>query len=216
MTCTIFIDGREVKTAANSNLLWAALDNGIYIPNLCCIKGMERPFASCRLCYVEIEGRPEPVTACTETVTEGMVVKINSPAATILRRTAFELIMSNHLLECARCPKNRHCELQRVARADHLKLNTRSLHRLNLNLPVDNSHPLFTFDPNKCVLCGKCVWICHKVGKGVLDFAHRGVKTRVSTFMGLPIAESGCDSCLACVDICPVGALYRNFTEIKV
>ncbi len=216
MNCTIFIDGREVKTTAGSNLLWTALDNGIYIPNLCCIKGIERQPASCRLCFVEIEGMSEPVAACAEPVIEGMMVNTAGPTAKTLRRTSFELLMSNHLLECARCHKNRHCELQRIARSDHLRLKTPSFARINFNFPLDDSHPLFTFNPNKCVLCGRCIWICSKVGKGVLDFAHRGISTRVSTFMGLPIAESSCDSCLACVDICPVGALYKKLAEIKI
>jgi len=145
-----------------------------------------------------------------------MVIRVNSPRAVALRRTAFELLLSNHQLECGRCPKNRRCELQQIARFNHLKLRSPVLTRINESKPVDDSHPHFRFNPNKCVLCGRCVVVCHKEGTGVLDFAHRGIRARVSTFMDIPLAETECNSCLACVDVCPVGALYRKIMEIKV
>jgi len=67
-TVSFTIDGKRIIAPEGEKVLWAALDNGIYIPNLCGIREAEEPAASCRLCFVEIEGKKEPVTACTEPV----------------------------------------------------------------------------------------------------------------------------------------------------
>ena len=207
---TLTIDGVEVKAEQGANLLWAALDNGFYIPNLCAVREVDPPFASCRLCFVEIEGRNAPVTACTETVSDSMVVRLNTPRVQRLRNTAFELLLSHHHLDCRNCAKNRNCELQNIASRLGLKLRLKRFRRIPRELPVDSSHPLFTYDPNKCVMCGKCVWACHEQGTGILDFAFRGIDTIVTTLAGIPLAETACNSCLACVAVCPVGALVAK------
>jgi bidirectional [NiFe] hydrogenase diaphorase subunit len=210
MICTIRIDSRELRVASGTNLLWAALDNGIDIPNLCSLKDMPKPPASCRLCYVEIAGRPAPVTACTEVVADGMVVTSQSPEINRLRKFSFDLLLSRHHVDCGACVKNRNCSLQQIARTQHFKILSQRFKRIETLLPADTSHPQFNYDPNKCVLCGRCVYICHSRGAGVLDFAYRGIDTRVSTFAGIPLAETGCNSCLECVRACPVGSLYEK------
>ena len=207
---TLTIDGVEVKAQEGVNLLWAALDNGLYIPNLCAVREVDPPFASCRLCFVEIEGRSAPVTACTETVSDNMVVRLNTPRVERLRNTAFELLLSHHHLDCRNCAKNRDCELQNIASRLGLKLRLKRFRQIPREVPIDSSHPLFTYDPNKCVICGKCVWACHEQGTGILDFAFRGIDTIVTTLAGIPLAEAGCNSCLACVAVCPVGALVAK------
>jgi formate dehydrogenase major subunit/NADH-quinone oxidoreductase subunit G len=207
---TLTIDGVEVKAEQGANLLWAALDNGFYIPNLCAVREVDPPFASCRLCFVEIEGRNAPVTACTETVSDSMVVRLNTPRVQRLRNTAFELLLSHHHLDCRNCAKNRNCELQNIASRLGLKLRLKRFRPIPRELPVDSSHPLFTYDPNKCVMCGKCVWVCHEQGTGILDFAFRGIDTIITTLAGMPLAEVECNSCLACVAVCPVGALVAK------
>lgn len=208
MLCTMTIEGKEVKVKDHSNLLWTALDNGFYIPNLCSIVDKAQPYASCRLCFVEIAGRPGPVTACTEKTRDGMVVHVHTPQTERIRQAAFDLLLSNHRIDCAHCVKNRECELQRIARAEHFKLRSRRFNKIDFNLPLDDTHPMINFDRNKCVLCGRCVWVCQNQGRSVLDFAFRGIKTAVSTFAGRPLSESACNSCLACTAVCPVGALY--------
>lgn len=206
----LLIDGIQVKAKEGEKLLWAALDNGFYIPNLCSIRQSDSPLASCRLCFVEIEGRDAPVTACTETVKDGMVVHLNTSRVNRLRNTAFELLLSNHKLDCGHCAKNKNCELQNIASRLGLKLKLTRFRQLPQDLAVDSSHPLFIYDPNKCVLCGKCVWVCHEQGTGILDFAFKGIDTRVSTIGDVPLAEAGCNSCLACIAVCPVGALVAK------
>jgi len=203
----IIINDIEINAKEGNTVLWAALDNGIYIPNLCSIKGAKTSFASCRLCFVEIEGHNDPVTSCTEQVKDGMVVHLNTPRVQKIRNTAFKLLLSHHAIDCAHCDKNKNCELQNIAKKLGLKLQFTPLRKIPRELPVDCSHPLFYYDPNKCVLCGKCVYVCHEKGKGVLDFAYRGISTIVSTFSGIPFADVECDACLECVAVCPVGAL---------
>ncbi len=191
-----------------------ALDNSVYVPNLCAIREADLPFGACRLCFVEIEGRSSPVTACSEPVEEGMVVHTRTPRVDRLRRTAFELLLSHHHLDCRNCSKNKNCELQRIAFRLGFKLKLQRFRPIPRSLPIDSSHPLFIYNPNKCVLCGKCVWMCQEHGIGAIDFAFRGIDTRVSTFDNVPLIDSKCDSCLQCVDVCPVGALVRKDSQV--
>ncbi len=204
---TLRIDDTEVKAKKGANLLWTALDNGFYIPNLCAMPEINPPITSCRLCFVEIEGINNAVTACTQTVSDGMIVYLNTDKVKRIRNTAFELLLSHHQLDCAKCAKNRKCELQNIASKLGLKLKLKRFRCLPRELPIDSSHPLIYYNPNKCVLCGKCVWVCQEKGTGTLDFAYRGINTVVSTFAGIPLAEAECNSCLACAEVCPVGSL---------
>ena len=204
---TLTIDSREVRAREGGKLLWAALDHGIYIPNLCAMREADLPFGGCRLCFVEIEGKKAPVAACSQPVENGMEVHTDTPRVKRLRRTAFELLLSHHNLDCARCAKNKKCELQRIAAHQGLKLKLQRLQRIPRDLPIDSSHPLFTYDPNKCILCGKCIWVCQRHGVGAIDFACRGLETRIGTFDNMPLADAKCDSCLECVRVCPVGSL---------
>lgn len=189
--------------------MWTALDNGFYIPNLCATHGLSRSPASCRLCFIEIAGRSGgPVTACTEKIYDGLSVTLDSPSIRRMRQASFNLLLSNHALDCAKCAKNKKCELQNIAAHEHFKLNDRRFNRIPLEYPIDSSHPLIIFDRNKCVLCGKCILACNESGTSVLDFAYRGLKTIVSTFAQMPLADTDCNSCLACAAACPVGSIY--------
>ncbi len=205
---SLTIDGKVINAPEGQKVLWAALDNGIYIPNLCAIRKSPEPYAGCRLCFVEIAGRNGPVTACTEPVAEGMVVNTQSPKARRLARTALELLLASHPVDCGHCVKNRSCELQKLCTYLGVKLNTKRFRKLLHRYPIDSSCPAFTYDPNKCVLCGRCVWVCReRFGVGTLGFAHRGFNRIVTTFEDKPIVGSGCHVCNDCITVCPVGAL---------
>ena len=204
---SLVIDGRKITARPGQKVLWAALDNGIYIPNLCAIREKPEPNAACRLCFVEIDGEAEPVTACTREVADGMVVNTRGEEALRLARAGFELIMASHALDCAHCPANRACELQKIARHLGTGLKTKRFRLLLRELPVDDSNPLFIYDPNKCVLCGRCVWECRQRKEtALLGFAHRGFERVVTTFSDEPIGER-CLECNRCVEVCPTGAL---------
>ncbi len=205
---SLTINGIEVTARQGETVLRAALDNGVYIPNLCTLEGEAVPMAACRLCFVEVEGRDRPVTACTEPVAEGMVVSTVGQGALRLARRSFELLMASHALDCAHCGKLGACELHRIARHLHASLKSRRLPKLERGLPVDDSHPRIVYDPNKCVLCGRCVAICRQMsGSGRLGFAHRGFERTVTTFGDAPLAEAGGELYSRCVEVCPTGAL---------
>jgi formate dehydrogenase major subunit/NADH-quinone oxidoreductase subunit G len=213
---SLTIDGKEMTTSEGNTILWAALDNGIYIPNLCAIREKSEPLASCRLCFVEVEGEDEPVTACTKLVREGMVIRVQGKKALRLARTAAELLLSNHPLDCAHCEKRRTCELLRIAKSLGIKVKSSRFRKLERNLPVDNTSSVFVFDPNKCVLCGKCIWVCQeKLGIGAIGFTRRGFKRIISTFLDKPMVDSICSQCAECVTVCPVGAFtLKNPKEV--
>jgi len=209
---SLTIDGKNIKAKEGDKILWAALENGIYIPNLCAIREKTYPSASCRLCFVEVEGENEPVIACTEPIKEKMVVNTRGKNALRLARTSAELILASHPIDCGHCLKKRSCELQKISKHLGIKLKTKRFRKLERNLPIDESSPLFIYDPNKCVLCGKCVWVCQeKLGIGTIGFTRRGFKRMVSTFQDKPIGESTCGQCLECIKVCPVGSLtFKN------
>ncbi len=205
----ITIDNRKIKAKQGERLLWVALENDIYIPHLCAIKEEKRPNASCRLCFVEIEGNDNPVASCITEVEEGMVVKTRSDRVDRLVKTGFELLLSDHNLNCRQCPANRSCALQRIAKERGLKLRRQRFAPIEREYELDESPAEFAFDRSRCVLCGQCIWADRVEAEvGAIGFKGRGIKRVVTTFNDLSLAESICTECKLCVDACPVGALY--------
>lgn len=204
---TITIDDRQISAREGDILLWAALDNDVYIPHLCAHREeLDHPSASCRLCFVEVQGRPMPVPACTIKVSAGLVVNTRSDRVDALVAAGFELIMSNHRLDCKNCAANGSCGLQRIAKGRKLRLKPKSLPVLTRDLQEDSSADGIVYDPSKCVLCGHCIRACRSDGKGILGFTRRGYDRIVTTFGDVPLGQSGCNSCGGCANACPVGA----------
>jgi predicted molibdopterin-dependent oxidoreductase YjgC len=215
---TLQIDGKQVKTVKGATVLRAAQDAGIYIPTLCADEDLE-PYGGCRLCVVEIDGIRGQPTACTTPATNGMVVRTQTPAVEKIRRTAVELIMSDHPADCLICAKNQRCDLQKVAA--YLGIDQYRFKRTSRAVALDTSNPFFVRDLNKCILCAKCVRVCREIrGVGAIDVAYRGFGSVISPFGNKSIIDSNCISCGACVSKCPVGALYlkderRPDTEVR-
>ncbi len=213
-TISLSVNGREVTAKRGATVLEAALGAGIYIPTLCYDPDL-KPYGACRLCVVEIEGMRGLVGSCTTPATEGMVVHTETPRVNQARRITMELIIANHPSDCLTCAKNQDCELLKIAQ--YLGIQQEDIGRLRRGtqvLPVDDSHPAFIRDPNKCILCGKCVRACHEIAcVGAIDLAFRGYSAKVSTFGDKAIIESICKSCGECVARCPTGALVPKWEK---
>ena len=204
----LLVDDKEIDVEEGTPLLQACLDNEIYIPNLCYLQGMLYPSSLCRMCFVEIAGENKPVPACTVTVRENMVVKTDTPAVRRLQRTALRLLLSVHHVDCKNCHANKKCELQNIAKFLKVGLKPKRLERYLKETEIDENHPFLNHYPNRCVLCGKCYYVCRKQhGQPILTFAKRGFDTEISFYGQDEGAKLECEECNACVNICPVGAL---------
>ena len=204
----LVIDEREIEAGEGTTLLQACLGNGFYIPHLCYLEEVDDSPASCRLCFVEIEGEEAPVTSCKIRVRDGMVVRTDSPEVRRLQQSALRLLLSVHHTDCRNCRANRLCELQRMARFLDVALKPDPLEQYLKETEIDRNHPLLDYYPNRCVLCGRCIHACQgKQGRSVFSFAERGFDTVVSSYGKKDVSSVACETCRACVEICPVGAL---------
>jgi predicted molibdopterin-dependent oxidoreductase YjgC len=136
------------------------------------------------------------------------VVRTDTPAVRELQQSALELLLSVHHVDCKNCHANKKCALQDLARFLKVKLKPKHLENYLKPVETDETHPWLVYFPNRCVLCGKCIQVCRELhGQPLMSFANRGFDTVIS-FQGLEdCTDSACESCSACADACPVGAL---------
>jgi bidirectional [NiFe] hydrogenase diaphorase subunit len=206
---TLTIDGKEVSALEGETILQVARENGIDIPTLCYLEGLE-PIGACRLCLVEVKGINRLVPACVTQVEEGMEVVTNSERLIKYRQMILELLFSERNHTCSVCVVNGHCELQRLAQrlgVTHIRFPYRYP-----NLPIDASHERFVIDHNRCVLCTRCVRVCDEIeGAHVWDVMGRGINSRIIADLNQPWGTSEvCTSCGKCVHVCPTGALFEK------
>lgn len=205
---SLIVDGRTVTVADGSTVLDAIQKSGNYVPTLCHDPAL-KPFGGCRLCIVKIEGVRGLPTSCTTPAQKGMIVQTETEEIRTVRRTIVELAIANHPYDCLVCNSSQECELLRVARYVGVQQHSMDgLRRGSLTKRPDTSNPAYDFDPNKCILCGRCVRTCDEiVGVGAIDFTYRGYDTVISPFGAKPLALSVCQTCGECVEHCPTGAL---------
>jgi formate dehydrogenase (NADP+) alpha subunit len=206
-TVNLKIDGKEVQVNEGTNLIDAAATAGVHIPNLCYMKGM-KGIGACRLCLVEVEGGKAPVIACNTKVKEGMNVMTATERVREIRKFVIDLILSMHPLDCMTCTKAGVCNLQKYAYDFEIKESNFS--RKKFGYAADESNPFIKRDPEYCVLCSRCVRICHSQDTNVLEFSGRGVGAKVVTANDKPLQESGCTFCGSCIDVCPVNAILEG------
>ncbi len=208
LVVTLTINGKRIEAEEGTCVLQAGLDNGIEIPHICWDKRLDA-YGGCRMCLVEIEGMPEPVTSCTTLVREGMVVRSDTERLEKTRKALLELLLYDHPRSCLTCPQTGTCTLQDSAYDAGIEEFPAGEHEKPLLRELqDVGNAVIYRDPAKCILCGKCVRICHEVRmNGCLDFAGRGFDTIVHPPKGGLTWDSDCELCGACVDICPTGAL---------
>ncbi|MEW5932444.1 MAG: NADH-dependent [FeFe] hydrogenase, group A6 [Bacillota bacterium] len=203
----VTIDGQKLSVPKGFTILEAARLAGIDIPTLCHHPDQEVK-AVCRVCVVEVQGSRTLQAACAYPVAEGMVVRTNTPLVRQTRRMVVELMLARHPADCPSCTRNLHCELQ--ALAERLGIREVRFGREEKGLPLDDSNPAIVRDPNRCILCRRCVEACHKVqGVGILYPVHRGADAIVAPAFEKPLAELPCVYCGQCINACPVGAIYE-------
>ena len=216
------VDGFEITVPEGTSIMRAAMEAGIKVPKLCATD-MVDAFGSCRLCLVEIEGRPGTPASCTTPVAPGMVVRTQTARLKDIRRGVMELYISDHPLDCLTCAANGDCELQDMAGAVGLRdvrygydgenhVKTRDGDAPNaLWMAKDETNPYFTYDPSKCIVCSRCVRACEEVqGTFALTIEGRGFDSRVSAGMHENFLGSECVSCGACVQACPTATLQEK------
>lgn len=206
---TLTINGEAMSAKDDDSLLNVAREHGVDIPTLCHLDGLG-DIGACRLCLVEIEGTNRLLPACTTRPAEGMVVRTETERLKRYRRTIIEFLASEGNHQCAVCVSNNHCELQNLAY--RVGLDAVRVPYLCPDKKLDATHERFVMDHNRCVLCTRCLRVCHEVeGAHTWDVAGRGILSRMITDLDQPWGEAeSCTSCGKCVAVCPTGALFEK------
>ncbi len=210
-TITLTIDGQAMTVPEGTSIMRAAMEMGTKIPKLCATDMLDA-FGSCRLCLVEIDGRPGTPASCTTPAANGMVVHTQTERLKRLRKGVMELYISEHPLDCLTCSANGDCELQDMAGAVGLReVRYGYGGARHPNPGLDESNPYFTYEPSKCIVCSRCVRACEEVqGTFALTIAGRGFGSVVSPGMEESFFSSECVSCGACVQACPTATLNEK------
>lgn len=201
---SMWIDGQRVELNGEKNLLEVIRKCGIDLPTFCYHSELS-VYGACRMCMVEDQWGGT-VASCSTPPKEGMEIRTNTARLKKHRKLILELILSNHDRDCTVCEKNGRCRLQELA----IRLGVRKVRfeGEKKELPIDNSSASIVRNPNKCIMCGDCVRMCEEVqGVGVLGFAYRGSKMRITTAFNKDLDRVDCVNCGQCRTVCPTGAL---------
>ncbi len=211
----IIVNNQALEAGQNETILDVLTREGIRVPTLCHLKNM-MPTGACRMCVVEDINTGKLVTSCSTPVYEDLEIKTHSPRVNEARKTIVELLLSNHPDDCLYCVRNKNCELQDLS--EEMTITERRIRGRKNKLPIDRSSASIVRDPEKCILCGRCVRICEEVmGVACIDFVQRGNKSVVGTAFDKGLNTSSCVNCGQCIMVCPTGALTEknHFAEIK-
>lgn len=202
---TINVNGSDYQVGPGQTVLQACQGIGIDIPYLCW-HPRTKVYGGCRLCIVEIDGMRGLPISCGTDVQDGMVIRTDTENVHKVRRTVVELLIASGDHNCMTCEMNGVCTLQRLAYEYGIMEP-----RFNLKgavLPVDDNNPFIIRDYSKCIMCGRCLRVCHEViGVGAVGFADRGFDAHVACFEDTDLIHSNCGMCGSCVQACPTGAL---------
>lgn len=213
-TVNITIDGKKLQVEQGITILEAARQASIKIPTLCFLKDINE-IGACRMCLVEIKGARALQASCVYPVAEGLEIYTQSPAVREARKVTLELILSNHDKKCLTCVRSKNCELQSLA--EELNIKDIRFEGASTNLPLDDFSPSIVRDPNKCVLCRRCVSMCKNIQTvSVISATERGFKSAISCAFDRSLEEVPCTMCGQCISVCPVGALREKDDTEKV
>lgn len=204
----IKIDGINIQVEEGTSVLDACKQNDIDIPTLCYLKDVNE-IGACRLCVVEIEGRAGLHTSCVLPASEDMSIITNSQKIRQSRKMNLELILSNHDRKCLSCVRSTNCELQDLS----LQFGVTDIRYEGEKTAstVDDFSPSIVRDTAKCILCRRCVAMCHDVQDiGVIGAYDRGYETKVGPVFNMSLNDVPCINCGQCINVCPVGALREK------
>ena len=210
----VTIDGIQVYVPDDYTILEAAKEINIHIPTLCFLKDVSE-IGCCRMCLVEIKGKKSLEAACVHPVYDGMEVRTHSPEITRVRKKNMELILSNHPAICQSCTRSdSHCELQALANMldVHFSNYKKYQETVTQNAAVDMDDGIsIQRDPNRCVLCRRCISICNNIQTvGAISAINRGFNTVIGTAGNRGLDDTVCVSCGQCINVCPTGALQEH------
>lgn len=201
----ITINGIETLCDRDDTILKVAKKIGVKIPHLCNDKRLE-PYGGCRLCIVEVKGMPRPLPACTTPAAENMEIITDNDSIRKLRANLIELLLSNHPNDCMRCERTGDCKLQNLSY--EYGVDGSRFEGEKWDLPIREDNPFITYEPNKCILCGRCTRICNEVVMaGTIELTGRGFNSMPDTAFKKPRTLENCEFCGQCVSTCPTGAL---------
>jgi len=209
---TIYINAKPYQVDPGQTIMQAADKLGFRIPRLCYHPRLSIEGA-CRVCIVEVEGMRNYAASCAFPVSEGIKIHTDTQDIRRARRDIVELILDNHPDDCHTCERDSICELQRLAYS--MGIRNRHFKGEKKHYEKDISSTSVVRDPNKCILCGRCVRICSEVQKAhTLGQAYRGFKTVVMPAYDMPFKESVCTNCGQCINVCPTAAFVeKNYTQ---
>ncbi|CAM2834017.1 NADH-quinone oxidoreductase subunit NuoG [Moritella viscosa] len=201
------INGQEIEVEEGTTILNAARASTVEIPTFC-YQDRLSILASCRMCLIEIEGRPKLEPACATVVSEGMAVLTHSQKVVTSREDMLEILLANHPLDCPVCDKSGECELQdtvfEYGKGDSRLADPKRVFRID-DIELNN---VITFNANRCIQCQRCVRVCEEVvGDVALGTMERGLDSEIT---GVGNSLKDCSHCGNCIEVCPVGALMST------
>lgn len=207
-TISLTIDEKQISVDEGTTIMDAAELLGIMIPRLCYHPDLSLA-GSCRVCIVDVEGMGFFMASCSVAVWEGMVVTTNSPEIREARRDIVELLLDNHTKDCQTCDRDGNCELQNLAYS--MGVRRRLFEGERKQFAVDDSSHSVVRNPEKCVLCGRCVRVCSEIqGVNNLSQHGRGFHTVVGPAHMAAMDESVCIQCGQCINVCPTAAFLEK------
>ncbi len=207
MNITVSIDGSPHAARADELLVDLLNRINTTIPQVCYHPQLG-PIQTCDTCMVEVNGKL--VRACGTPVFEGMNVSTKSPAADAAQREAFDRILGNHLLYCTVCDNNNgNCTVHNTTKL--LAVEHQETPFRQKPYQEDHTNPFYRYDPQQCILCGRCVAACQNLEVNeTLSINWEDPHPRVQWDGGSTIGESSCVSCGHCISVCPCNALMEK------
>ncbi len=203
----VTIDGVVQETTSGERLIDVINRAGVKISQVCYHPQLG-PIQTCDTCMVETNG--QLVRACATTASAGMEIFTKSQKAAAAQREAFDRILSNHVLYCTVCDNNNgNCTIHNTERL--LGIEHQPIPYHSKPYEEDHTNPFYRYDPQQCILCGRCVEACQNVQVNeTLSINWEDPHPRVLWDGGSTIGESSCVSCGHCVTVCPCNALMEK------